>query len=654
MSAHSRPPIRSYNKGGIIVLPQAEVAEMRCRRDVDGLCRTLEHADRLTATYAAEFLADIGGPTATDALLRCLRNPDEDPVIIHVVIQCLGQLRERRAVPDLIAALRSRDQRGWIGDEAVRALGEIGDPRAVQPLVDMLISYTSLGSEVLDALTRIGDARAVPGLLAALWFMLPRPDDDSRDDLGTEAVRTLGWFADPRAAPALAFLVGMSAMPSALRRAAAEALRQTDVTSVAGYGCFTYADAALGDPDQRISEAIAEMLSTTRPGLYTLRHSVTHPDPAVRRSACFGLGAQEDAQDVPALRTRLSEDADVAVRRAAAHALARTGCEEAMTALVGALSDGAIHEDVAYALAAVHPPPTDQLLTLLADGTNQQRLGAATALGLLGERRAAPGLLVLLTDATALPVRVAAVDALGRLRHLPAAPPLIGLLTDPEAPGRLRARAAWALGRMGATEAEPVLRQALSEPVESIRLRAAEALGLLPGSPPTVASLAQAAQDPSPDVQEAALQALGNLGSLARPALRTLLATTEGRLRPRVVTLLARCADITDLDTLTAIAIEDETQAALHAVDGIARLRDPRTVDALCRIIDRPEKPGFQLDFALRTTALRGLCRIQVAGRPDPSAAAALMACYMGEAGYRSHEAAREAVNTLADRMRSA
>ncbi|WP_330342247.1 HEAT repeat domain-containing protein [Streptomyces sp. NBC_00557] len=626
------------------MLPQAEVALMRLHQDIDGLCRTLERADIHTAEYAAEFLADIGGPTAVDALLRRLEDPAEHPLLVDAVARCLGQLGERRAVPDLIAVLR-RD--GSSCEAAARALGDIGDPRAVQPLLDMLDPYTPHWRAVLGALAGIGDANAVPGLLAALWHLLPRADGSRDADLGTEAVRTLGRLGSPRATAALAFLVGTGTMPSELRRAAAEALRQLDVTSAAGYGRLTFAKAALGDPDQRISEAIAEVFSSTPAGLQQLRWSVTNDDPGVRRSVCLGLGAKGDPEDVPALRIRLSEDPVPAVRRAAAHAIARIGGHEAMAALIGALTDGEIHEDVAQALATVQPSPAARLLPLLTDGTNQQRRGAATALGLLGDRRAAPELLDLLTKATTLPVQTAAVEALGRLRHLPATAALIELLTDPETPGRLRARAAWALGRLGTPESEPALRKALGEPIESIRLRAAEALGKLPGSPQAAESLTQAATDRSPDVQAAALQALGNLGATARPALRMLLATAERRLRTDVVSLLARCADTADLDTLTAIAVEDDTQAALHAVDGIARLCDPRTVNALCRIVERPDPETLDdtLTRRVRGAALRGLSRID-----DPAAARAVLKYYMSDVGYLSHDAAREAVNTLARR----
>ncbi|MFF5141517.1 HEAT repeat domain-containing protein [Streptomyces sp. NPDC013157] len=649
MSAHRRPENRAVSRAGrqrLIVLPQADVALMRLHQDIDGLCRTLERADRHTAQYAAEFLSDIGGRTAADALLRCLQDPAEHPLIVETVARCLGQLGERRAVPDLIAVLR---RGGSPREAAARALGDIGDPRAVQPLLDMLVPYTPCWRAVLGALAGIGDASAVPGLLAVLWDLLPRADSSRDDGLGTEAVRTLGRLSSARAAAALDFLVGTGTMPSELRRAAAEALRQLDLTSVRGYGRPTFAEAALGDPDQRISEAIAEVFASTPYGLRHLRWLVTNADPAVRASVCLGLGTQGDPEDLPALRIRLSEDPAPTVRRAAAHAIARIGGHEAMTALVGALTDDEIDENLAHALAALQPSPALWLLTLLTDGTNQQQRGAATALGLLGDRRAAPKLLDLLTEARTLPVRTAAVDAVGRLRHLPATAPLIGLLTDPETPGRLRARAAWALGQLGTPESEPALREALGEPVESIRLRAAEALGRLPGSPQAVESLTQAATDRSPDVQAAALQALRNHGATARPALRILLATAVGQLRTDVVSLLARCADIADLDTLTAIAVEDDTQAALHAVDGIARLCDPRTVNALCRIIERPEKLGSTPIRDLPGAALRGLSHID-----DPAAARAVLKYYMSDVGYLSHDAAREAVNTLAGRAGSA
>ncbi|WP_369776354.1 hypothetical protein [Streptomyces sp. R33] len=112
------------------------------------------------------------------------------------------------------------------------------------------------------------------------------------------------------------------------------------------------------------------------------------------------------------------------------------------------------------------------------------------------------------------------------------------------------------------------------------------------------------------------------------------------------MSLLARCAGLADLDTLTALAVEDDTQAAVHAVHGIARLRDPRTIDALCRILERPDELGSHLAFHLHAAAFRGL-----SGIDHPAATDAVLDHYMREAGHFAHSAAREAVNALADRQ---
>ncbi|MGW7427538.1 hypothetical protein ACWGJB_47660 [Streptomyces sp. NPDC054813] len=72
-------------------------------------------------------------------------------------------------------------------------------------------------------------------------------------------------------------------------------------------------------------------------------------------------------------------------------------------------------------------------------------------------------------------------------------------------------------------------------------------------------------------------------------------------------------------------------------------------MDALCRIVERPEEWGSWLLGDLRGAALRGLARID-----DPAAARAVLKYYMSDAGHLAHDAAREAVNTLAGRTGSA
>jgi HEAT repeat protein len=103
------------------------------------------------------------------------------------------------------------------------------------------------------------------------------------------------------------------------------------------------------------------------------------------------------------------------------------------------------------------------------------------------------------------------VTALGRIGDRRAAPELCHLLhpgarTDPEC----RAEAANALGRIGGQEAVPTLLEALTDAYPAVRVCAAAALGHL-GAADAIQGLCRALEDPEPGVLQAAAVSLGSL-----------------------------------------------------------------------------------------------------------------------------------------------
>ncbi|HEY4392946.1 MAG TPA: sulfatase-like hydrolase/transferase, partial [Polyangia bacterium] len=97
-----------------------------------------------------------GVPTLAEALGDC----QDDVLLCRLIILQIGKLKDRRAVPALIAHLPEVQNRR----EMVDALGDIGDPAAVAPLLDRLQhdEYVPVRAQAARALAKIGRTDVVP------------------------------------------------------------------------------------------------------------------------------------------------------------------------------------------------------------------------------------------------------------------------------------------------------------------------------------------------------------------------------------------------------------------------------------------------------------------------------------------------------------
>ncbi|XP_068089986.1 deoxyhypusine hydroxylase [Hyperolius riggenbachi] len=87
----------------------------------------------LPARFRALFtLRNLGGPQAVEWIGRAFS--DESALLKHELAYCLGQMRDRSALPVLKTVLQDRNQEPMVRHEAGEALGAIGDPEVLELL----------------------------------------------------------------------------------------------------------------------------------------------------------------------------------------------------------------------------------------------------------------------------------------------------------------------------------------------------------------------------------------------------------------------------------------------------------------------------------------------------------------------------------------
>lgn len=107
---------------------------MVTEEEVTAIGRTLlDAAQPLPARFRALFtLRNLGGPAAIDCIVRGFA--DSSALLKHELAFCLGQMRDRAAIPALLGVLQDSQQEPMVRHEAGEALGAIGDPEVLDVL----------------------------------------------------------------------------------------------------------------------------------------------------------------------------------------------------------------------------------------------------------------------------------------------------------------------------------------------------------------------------------------------------------------------------------------------------------------------------------------------------------------------------------------
>jgi HEAT repeat protein len=362
---------------------------------------------------------------------------------LAVEVELLGELRDPRAVPVLLAELAN----GRLARErVVDALGQVarGDRELVVELAALLgDKELAVRRRAAHALVGLVDARAASALAEAAG--------DSDREVRLLAIGELGRLKAASAAPALA-----------------KALASTDAETAAA------AARALGELGDRRSAAALEA-------------ALGRSDPRVRRDAADALGRLGDSSLVPAVMRRAkSGGAERSEAIAALAGLLRGRPDPiARELLLGHAESGdtTLAVEAIDALAATHDGAAGgRLERLLQKRDSELRRHAARALGDSGGGEDVEAALVArLADDADPGVRAEAAWALGKLKG--GAPSLAALeraLTSPAA--ELRANAAASLARLG--HAPQGLSRLLHDPDSAVRANAQLALGHAPHPAP--------------------------------------------------------------------------------------------------------------------------------------------------------------------------
>lgn len=328
--------------------------------------------------------------------------------------------------------------------------------------------------------------------------------------------------------------------------------------------------------DVRAAPALLEALRDQREGFA-----------AVRAAAATALGELK-AEAAATLYGRALVHQSGDDWQAEADLLGALRLETLAEALLEALRDPAPEVRAAAANACIdlclaEPPqtllPTDARSELPVAGSGHGRQSACPALSIAVEP-----LSEALKDRDAA-VRASAATALGWIGDPRAAPLLIGCLKD--ADERCRGAAALALGMLRATQALKPLARALGDASPLVRQQVAEALGEL-GDPVTADLLLDVLTDEEEplEVRAAAARALGNLHlPQALTAFLQLLGTPEPGLRVAAIEGLGRLGFGRAYRLLVPLLWHDPDRAARHAAArAVAQLAEGRQRRARWRL----------------------------------------------------------------------
>jgi HEAT repeat protein len=539
--------------GGVLFLVAATV--QAAEPSVADLIKASKSGDEPARIKAIEQLGAKrqAAAEAVEPLTQILG--DKSAMIRAHAAHALGRIGEpaKSAVAPLSELVK--DGNATVRQQTVKAILAIHPgPKIMLPLFIKLMEDSDSGVQmrILNAVSDAG-AAAVPGVIAALdnpktayWACivlrgmgpvgkdavpaLAKTLTDPQPDIRREAALALGAMGE--AAASAAPQLGAVLEDEHAQTAATFALGQIGQIPA---GAEAKIKANTKSKDDFLSTVSYWTLARVHPENKELRREATErlvarimdKDPFVRVAAARGLAALPPAPEItlPILEKAL-KDADETTAHYALDALATLG-PAAVPRLLDALKHKQLRGQVIYVLGQIGPkaaPATEALAKLLRDDDSRVAIESAIALGKIGPeaKSAVPALVAALQQKECSNAH-AIIFALGRIGPSASAaePKLLELTKSPD--HTLAIPSAWAITQLHPGSAEivakvsPVIVAGLADPLAESREAAAEALGSLgPLAKGSIPALEKATKDEQKSVREAATEALQAIRSPAK------------------------------------------------------------------------------------------------------------------------------------------
>lgn len=462
---------------------------------VAGLSQLLLDGSANVRAHAVRALGQIGAPArpAAAAIANLLK--DKDETVRRQTVTALAAIRPgpQVMVPLVVQMLEDGDP--GVQMRIMHAISEAG-PAAMPSLIEALKDDRAAYWACL-ILRDIGPAakEAVPALAEKLKSQKPEVRREAALTLGTMQEAAIGVLPqiaalldDPHGRAAATFALGQIGRipPGAQARIQANAKSDDKFLSTVSYWTLARANPTDKQLHREAAERTVERL--------------LDPDVHVRVMAAQSLAALPPAPDIMLpIWEKVLATADETTAQYALDALATLG-PAAVPRLIDYLKHKSVRAKAIYVLGQIGPPAaaaTDGLAKLVNDDDSQVATEAVLALASIGPAAKA-----------AVP---ALTNALGNedSTHMHAV--------------------VYALGKIGsgASAAEPKLSELLKSKDPSLAIASAWAITQIqPGSPASAGKalpvLIAGLGDPYPESRQAAVQALGSLGPLAKSALPAL------------------------------------------------------------------------------------------------------------------------------------
>ena len=241
-------------------------------------------------------------------------------------------------------------------------------------------------------------------------------------------------------------------------------------------------------------------------------------------------------------------------------------------------------------------------LLKLSWGPRRARLNAAVELGQLRTRRAVEPLIAALDRTPEIRTEVA--TALGRIGDPRAANALMAVLLDKRAP--TRSAAVWALGEVGDTRATGPLAAVLATDGESDVCEAAalalirlyDARGIVRGVPILVASIRRGARGRAPHYDGVG-ETLVQIGAPAVGPLIELLRHDDQDVQALAIRTLGQLGDVTAVEPLIATLKHGSVPMRRASAEALAKLGVTRATEALVMSLGDPDPEVRQISAGL-------------------------------------------------------